>query len=155
MSELLTMQDLANGRLDVKALGEAANGDENTIVTSRTGRVYPSLSNALNQIDGQISDANDMLVESVTTLFTNGGLPAKPFKTKALMTASALVDGEYAQVTDDTLNNGLYLKTAGAWVKSGYDPVSLIKDAETRSVALIGSALNLSKDTFLFNPSSG
>lgn len=103
------MQDLANGHLDVKALGEAANGDENTIVTTRTGNTYPSAERAIN------------------IMFKNGGLPATPFATKALMTASALVDGDYAQVTDDTVNNGLYIKTAGAWVKSGYDPVNQAK----------------------------
>lgn len=60
-------------------------------------------------------------------IFENGGLPATPFATKALMTASALFDGDYAQVTDDTVNNGLYVKTAGTWVKSGYDPLSASK----------------------------
>lgn len=60
-------------------------------------------------------------------IFEAGGLPATPFATKALMTASALVDGKYAQVTDDTTNNGLYVKTAGAWVKSDYDPLALAK----------------------------
>lgn len=109
MAELLTLQDLANGHLDVKALGEAANGDENTIVTTRTGNTYPSAERAIN------------------IMFKNGGLPATPFATKALMTASALVDGKYAMVTDDTVNNGLYLKTAGAWVKSAYDPLSQSK----------------------------
>lgn len=105
MADILTMQDLANGHLDVKALGEAANGDENTIVTTRTGNTYPSAERAIK------------------TMFQNGGLPAVPFATKALMTASALIDGQYAMVTDDTVNNGLYVKTAGAWVKSGYDPL--------------------------------
>ncbi len=109
MSELLTMQDLANGHLDVKALGEAANGDENTIVTTRTGNTYPSAERAIN------------------IMFENGGLPAKPFKTKALMTASALANDKYAMVTDDTVNNGLYIKTAGAWVKSEYDPLEQAK----------------------------
>lgn len=109
MSELLTMQDLANGHLDVKALGEAANGDENTIVTTRMGKTYPSAKKAIK------------------TMFENGGLPAKPFATKALMTASTLANGSYAQVTDDTTNNGLYLKTAGAWVKSNYDPLDQAK----------------------------
>lgn len=107
MPELLTMQDLANGHLDVKALGEAANGDENTIVTTRTGNTYPSAERAIN------------------IMFQNGGLPATPFATKALMTASPLVDGKYAMVTNDAVNNGLYVKTAGAWVKSAYDPTAL------------------------------
>ena len=105
MSELMSLQDMANGHLDVKALGEAANGDENTIVTTRTGETYPSAKKAIK------------------TMFENGGLPATPFPTKALMTASPLVDGKYAMVTDDAGNNGLYVKTAGAWVKSAYDPL--------------------------------
>lgn len=109
MPELLTLQDLANGHLDVKALGEAANGDENTIVTTRTGNTYPSAERAIN------------------IMFQNGGLPATPFATKALMTASALVDGKYAMVTEDTVNNGLYVKTAGAWAKSTYDPLTQAK----------------------------
>ncbi len=102
----MSLQDMANGHLDVKALGEAANGDENTIVTTRTGNTYPSVKKAIK------------------TLFENGGLPATPFKTKALMTASALANDKYAMVTDDTVNNGLYVKTAGAWVKSSYDQIS-------------------------------
>lgn len=46
------------------------------------------------------------------------------FATKALMTASALVDGSSAQVNNDTTvdNNGFYKKTAGTWVKAVYDP---------------------------------
>lgn len=60
-------------------------------------------------------------------IFEAGGLPATPFSTKALMTASALVDGDFAQVTDDAVNNGLYVKTAGVWVKSSYDPVAQSK----------------------------
>ena len=64
----------------------------------------------------------------ISTMFENGGLPATPFATKALMTASALVDGDYAAVThDDTANNGLYVKTAGSWVKSGYDLLTQAK----------------------------
>jgi len=104
MPELLTMQDLANGHLDVKALGEAANGDENTIVTTRTGNTYPSAERAIN------------------TMFKNGGLPAVPFATKALMTASALVDGDYAVVTEGGPSDvGLYIKEEGGWIRSKYD----------------------------------
>lgn len=110
MSEILTMQDLANGHLDVKALGEAANGDENTIVTTRTGKTYPSAERAIN------------------IMFQNGGLPATPFATKALMTASALIDGAYAVVTNDVsvINNGLYQKQGGTWVYAKYNPLSQI-----------------------------
>ncbi|WP_369957623.1 hypothetical protein AB8P72_08825 [Psychrobacter sp. CLB018] len=132
MSELLTMQDLANGHLDVKALGEAANGDENMIVTTRTGNTYPSAERAIN------------------IMFQNGGLPATPFATKALMTASALANDKYAQVTDDTVNNGLYLKTAGAWVKSAYDPVAQSKsytDEVTEGVLIDSKPDTIKGDT--------
>ncbi|QOD13538.1 hypothetical protein IEE84_04460 [Psychrobacter sp. 28M-43] len=120
MAELLTIQDSIDGRLDVKSLGEAANGDENTQVVTRTGETYPSAKKAIK------------------TMFANGGLPAQPFATKAMMTASTLANGSYAQVTDDTTNNGLYLKAAGAWVKSAYDPLTQANtytDTAIKSVA--------------------
>src|SRR5699024_6920114 len=102
--------------LDVKSLEEVVNGDENVVVTTRLGETYPSVKGSIKE------------------LFQNGGLPATPFATKALMTASALVDGDYAQVTDDTVNNGLYVKTAGVWVKSEYDPLTQAKaDATTKA----------------------
>lgn len=67
---------------------------------------------------------------AIKTMFQAGGLPAMPFATKALMTASALIDGKYAQVTDDSVaaNNGLYVKTAGVWVKSAYDTAQVMSD---------------------------
>lgn len=80
--------------------------------------VYPRLLPSVNV--GTLAGARQAIFEA-------GGLPATPFATKALMTASALVDGKYAQVTDDTVNNGLYVKTAGVWVKSNYDPLTRAK----------------------------
>lgn len=63
-------------------------------------------------------------------IFEAGGLPATPFKTEALMTASSLPNDSYAMVTDDdnAENNGLYIKKAGDWVKSKYDSVERIDD---------------------------
>lgn len=107
MADAITIKALQDASLDAKSLKEAVNGSETKQVTTRLGETYPSVKKAIK------------------TLFENGGLPAAPFATKALMTASALVDGDYAQVTDDTANNGLYIKTAGAWVKSGYDPTAV------------------------------
>lgn len=121
------IQDILDSRVDMQSLEEAVNGDDATQVTTRLGETYPSVKKAIK------------------TLFENGGLPATPFATKALMTASALVDGKYAMVTDDISvvdsvvgkNNGLYVKTAGAWVKSAYDAVPpIIKDfTETTAYA--------------------
>lgn len=112
MPELLTLQDLANGHLDVKALGEAANGDENTIVTTRTGNTYPSAERAIN------------------IMFQNGGLPAKPFPTLAKMQTdgASMAEGQLAQVYNETTNNGLYVKKTGDWVKATYDPLSQAKN---------------------------
>lgn len=123
MADAISIQELIDARTDAKTLEEAVNGDAVTTVLSRLGETYPTLSNALNQIDSKLDSADTQIKQGITSLFENGGLPATPFATKALMTASALVDGKYAMVTDDTVNNGLYVKTAGAWVKSGYDPV--------------------------------
>lgn len=60
----------------------------------------------------------------ISTMFANGGLPATPFETKALMTESPLVDGDYALVTNDTstTNNGYYQKQSGSWVLLQWNP---------------------------------
>lgn len=107
MANEITLKALQDASLDAKSLEEVVNGNDTKQVTTRLGQNYPSVKKAIN------------------TMFKNGGLPATPFATKALMTASALIDGQYAMVTDDTVNNGLYVKTAGVWVKSAYEPVSL------------------------------
>src|SRR5699024_1129738 len=109
MADVITIKALQDASLDAKSLEEVVNGNEVKQVTTRKGETYPSVKKAIK------------------TLFENGGLPATPFKTKALMTSSALANDKYAQVTDDTVNNGLYLKTAGVWVKSGYDPLTQAK----------------------------
>lgn len=58
-------------------------------------------------------------------IFKAGGLPATPFRTKALMSASSLANDKYAMVTDDAVaeNNGVYVKGGGVWSKTKYDPL--------------------------------
>jgi len=121
MAEPINIQDLIDGRLDIQSLGEAANGDENTTVVTRTGETYPSAKRAIKQ------------------MFGSGGLPATPFTTKASMAASTLVDGDYAYVTDDIVadNNGLYQKTAGVWIKSKYEPVKQAQEIINAEIAEI------------------
>ena len=86
---------------------------EDFVNLSADSEVYPRLLPSVNV--GTLAGARQAIFEA-------GGLPAKPFATKALMTASALVDGDYAMVTDDTNeNNGLYIKDLGVWTKSTYD----------------------------------
>lgn len=110
MADAITIKALQDASLDAKSLEDVVNGDEAKQVTTRLGETYPSVKKAIK------------------TLFENGGLPAVPFTTKALMEVSALFDGDYAQVTDDMVNNGLYVKTGGSWVKSEYDPVTQAKN---------------------------
>lgn len=123
--QVISKQELIDAQKDAKSLEDVVNGNETKQVTTRLGESYPSVKKAIK------------------TLFENGGLPATPFATKALMAASALVDGKYAQVTDDTVNNGLYVKTAGAWVKSGYDPLT---QAKSYTDAASTTTLSESKD---------
>lgn len=141
MADAISIQELIDARTDAKTLEQAVNGDAVTTVLSRLGETYPTLSNALNQIDSKLDSADAQIKQGITNLFENGGLPATPFNTKALMTASALVDGQYAMVTDDTVNNGLYVKTAGAWVKSAYDPLTQAKTyTDTAKTSAISTA---------------
>ena len=64
-----------------------------------------------------------------------------PFETKAALTASGAPAGaELAEVWNDTLaeNNGLYVWSRGAWVKSKYDSYSALKtlyDAKQTDIA--------------------
>lgn len=143
MADAISIQELIDARTDAKTLEEAVNGDAVTTVLSRLGETYPTLSNALNQIDSKLDSADTQIKQGITNLFESGGLPATPFATKALMTASALVDGDFAMVTDDTVNNGLYVKTAGAWVKSEYDPLAQAKADATNKANAAESAANL------------
>ena len=128
MADAISIQELIDARTDAKTLEEAVNGDAVTTVLSRLGESYPTLANALSQIDGKLDSADAQIKQAITDLFQNGGLPATPFATKALMESSELVDGDYAMVTEDTVNNGLYAKTAGNWVKSDYDPLQKSKE---------------------------
>lgn len=111
MTQILTEKDLTDGRLDIKSLGEAANGDENTTVVTRTGETYPSAKKAIK------------------TMFEAGALPAEPFSTKEEMEISPLPDDSYAVVLNDDVvdNNGYYQKLAGVWVYLKYNPYQQAK----------------------------
>ena len=109
MPELLTMQDLSNGHLDVKSMAEAVNGGDTRDVVTRLGTTYPSLAKAIKIILSQ------------------GTINATVYKTSALMTASALPDNSYALVTDDNVGNknGYYQKRAGVWEYLKYNPIAV------------------------------
>lgn len=101
------LQAINEAILDADSLERFINGSDSETVLTRLSAQYPTLQKVLKE------------------LFENGGLPATPFATKALMTASAIADGSYAMVTDDSVlaDNGLYQKVSGVWSKSKYDPL--------------------------------
>ena len=125
MSDALA--DLDQSIIDAQAAAQIAIDET---VNTANSEITSTASMATQAIDEATAISNQAAADAdvaIQELFEGGGLPATPFKTKALMTTSALADGSYAQVTDDTANNGLYLKTAGVWVKSLYDPVTQVK----------------------------
>lgn len=110
MAEPITMQKLTDASIDSDTLGEFANEDK--LVTSRLGLEYPSA-----------PMASRLLVE-------NGLLGATPFSTHTAMTASALVDGDYAVVTNDSelLKNGIYEKSETGFIKSDINRYIRLED---------------------------
>lgn len=129
MPELLTMQDLDNGHLDVVSLEKFINGSDSETVLTRLSARYPTIQKALKE------------------LFENGGIAAR-FKTVEQLQVEGvdLSDGDFALVADDTdASNGVYIKDGGQWVKSKYDFKSYIKNkilnffsANNYSDAIIG-----------------
>lgn len=111
-NELMSLDDMANGHLDVATLGEAANEDK--VITSRLGKQYPSA-----------PMASRLLVE-------NGLLGATPYPTHANMLAegAGLPNDSYAVVANDSTiaKNGFYQKIAGAWVFLKWNPLAQSKD---------------------------
>lgn len=101
--------------------------------------VYPRLLPSTNV--GTLAGARQAIFEA-------GGLPATPFATKAKMEADGaiLADDDLAMVYNETVNNGLYVKTAGVWVKSGYDPVVI---ASLNTAKLTDTRVKESESQFL------
>lgn len=153
-NELMSLDDMANGHLDLKSLKEAANGDENTQVVARLGATYPSVA------------------KTMRILLEQGTIDATIFGTKSLMTASALADNAYALVTDDTTsaNNGYYQKRSGAWVflpynfysiatamLTGYstDRLVITDGVNLNTMTQMGSYLGASSRTYANSPVNG
>ncbi len=102
----LTLEKMLRGSQNLDIWDAATNGDENTDWTNLVGDKGPSLKKAIKE------------------LFENGGIAGR-FKTLAQLQASSLADGAYALVADDAIDkNGIYIKEAGAWKKSAYDPLT-------------------------------
>ena len=134
MAEPISIQQLKNASEDAISLGEAVNGDENSVVTTRLGETYPTLSNALNQIDSKLDSADTQIKQGITNLFENGGLPATQFDTYAQMLTSDLAIGTMAVVTYDSnlAANGYYKKTVTGWEYQNINSIQRLMAVEDK-----------------------
>lgn len=105
MVDIISLQELADAKLDAGALEEVVNGSDTADVVARLGRTYPTLAKAIKII----SQA--------------GG--AKAYATLSEATAATLVldANTPVYVWDDTNNNGNYLWNGTTLTKSDYDPI--------------------------------
>jgi len=112
MADPVTKLELENASVDAKTLEDVANGDEDTVVTSRLGQDIKSLANAIEDITGQASTIVGYATQAL--LFADTGQNA---------TAVGYVNADPV-----TANNGYYLSNgAGGWNQSNYDRVSLVE----------------------------
>lgn len=119
MADPITEQQLVDASTDAETLEQFTSGDENTTVTSRLGREYPSLA--------KMARMTQMA----------GGLIGFATKTELLAYTPASGSRQLARVYGDgtTANNGDYYWNGSAWVKSGYDPATLATTAKTEAIA--------------------
>lgn len=128
MTEPITKQELIDASADAQTLEDVVNGNDTTDVTSRLARTYPTLAKALRLI------------------VQNGLLGATAFNLRSQMLASALVDNDYAVVTDDPVstNNGFYQKRGGVFEFLAWNPINqfLTALAAETSARAAGDAAN-------------
>lgn len=119
MADPITEQQLVDASTDAETLEQFTSGDENTTVTSRLGREYPSLA--------KMARMTQMA----------GGLVGFATKTELLAYTPVSGSRQLARVYGDgtTANNGDYYWNGSAWVKSGYDPATLATTAKTEAIA--------------------
>lgn len=119
MADPITEQQLVDASTDAETLEQFTSGDENTTVTSRLGREYPTLA--------KMARMTQMA----------GGLIGFATKNELLAYTPASGSRQLARVYGDgtTANNGDYYWNGSAWVKSGYDPATLATTAKTEAIA--------------------
>lgn len=121
-------QAIGDAIKDADSLERFINGGETDDVLTRLNAKYPTIKKALKE------------------LFENGGIAGR-FKTVAELENSDLTDGDYALVADDSSDkNGIYIKEAGVWSKSKYDPLNQAIDIIDSVQDNIAGKLSLSSD---------
>lgn len=125
MADAITIKELQDASVDAGTLEEYSNVDK--MVKARKGLEYPSA-----PMQARINTEK-------------GLLPATAFGTKAKMIASALPNGSFAVVTQDSVdaNNGNYQKASGSWVYLKWNPSAQAKEYTDEKA---GNVLSDSKD---------
>lgn len=134
MANAVTMQQLQDASQDAETLEQIVNGAPNTTVTTRLGRVVPTLATHSDNLttDGIVQDnktQRQVNTELDTKINSVSGGYFKAFDTLAnLNAATGMTMGQVAKVMSDTAaNNGDYRYNGTAWVK-GYDALTDAKN---------------------------
>lgn len=119
--ELMTLDDMAGGKLDLNTLKVFANGDENTV---NYPRLLPNVDvGSIAELRKKVTDDAKANVDEQLKVLPSGH---KGYATLALAQAAqaSLAANTLVEVTNDTTtaNNGVYLWNGTMLTKSTYDP---------------------------------
>lgn len=131
MANAITMQQLQEASQDAETLEQLVNGAPNTTVTTRLGRVVPTVATVGSKLttDGIMQDnktQRQINAELVTTVNSvSGGYFTSTATLAELQAKTGMAANQVAKVMNDptAANNGDYRYTGSAWVK-GYDALT-------------------------------
>ncbi len=153
MADIMTIEQMQKGSLNLDTLEAWVEGAPNTTVTTPNGRVVPTMSTAVAKLttDGIMQDnktQRQVNTELDTKINSVSGGYFKAFDTLAnLQAATGMTTGQVAKVMSDstTLNNGDYYYDGKSWVK-GYDALTDAKNyTDTLNTATNNAVSNLVK----------
>ena len=130
MPNIMTVEQMQKGSLNLDTLEAWVEGAPNTTITTPNGRVVPTMSTAVADLttDGIMQDdktQRQVNTELDTKINSVSGGYFKAFDTLAnLNAATVMTTGQVAKVmSDSTSNNGDYYYSGTAWIK-GYDALT-------------------------------
>ena len=122
MADLMTLDDMADGKLDLTTLKVYINGDENTV---NKPRLMPNVDvGSLAKLNKSVKDKVDLQIATIPAGRKGYATLAAAQAAQASLAANTLVE-----VTNDTTtaNNGVYLWNGTTLTKSTYEPLAQSK----------------------------